>query len=66
MNVCERFHQSIFDELEERKLAHRQWVVCQFVELGRRFRIDVVAEILDNGKPASEIFDAIRRAQSQN
>ena len=66
MNDFERFQQSIFDELDERKLARRQWIVGQFVELGRRFRIDVVAEILDNGKSAPEVFDAIYQAQAQN
>jgi hypothetical protein len=65
MNELERFHQSIFDELEEREFVHLQRIVSQFVELGNRFRVDVIAEILDNRKPASKVFDAIRRAQSQ-
>jgi hypothetical protein len=66
VNEFERFHQGIFDQLEELERVHRQRIVSQFVELGSRFRVNVIAEILDNGKTASEVFDAINRAQSQN
>ncbi len=62
----ERFQQRIFDELDELERRDRERLVDKFVELGRRFRIDVVSEILDNGKSASEVFDAILREQSKS
>jgi t-SNARE complex subunit (syntaxin) len=62
----ERFQQGIFDELDELERQDVRRSVDNFVELGRRFRIDVVAEILDKGKTASEVFDTIRQEQSKS
>ena len=61
----ERFQQGIFDELDELERQDLRRSVDDFVELGRQFHIDVVAEILDKGKTASEVFDAIRQEQSR-
>jgi hypothetical protein len=62
----ERFQQHIFGELDELERRDRERLVDKFVELGRRFHIDVVSEILDNSKSASEIFDAILREQCKS
>lgn len=63
----EKFQQRIFDQLDDLELAYRERVVADFVERGAWVGIDVIAEILDKGKPASEVLKAIgEREKSQN
>ena len=64
LSEFERFQQRVFDELDELERTHREKVVNDFVELGTRFRVDVVSEILDRGKSVPEVFETISRAQS--
>lgn len=64
-NSFEEFRRRVFDELDILERADRQRIVQDFVEAGKRVGIDVVTELLDRGKSASEVFDAIREKQTQ-
>jgi len=50
----------MFYQLDVLEQADRQRIVQDFVEAGERVGIDVVSEVLERGKSANEVLDAIR------
>lgn len=54
----------MFDEMAELEELDRQRTAESFVEVGRKAGIDVVAEILGNGKSVPEVFALIAKHSS--
>ena len=61
----ERFQQAVCHELDKLGKAGRQHSTHSFVELGRAYGIDVIAEVLDKGKSISEIFAMIQERKTK-
>jgi len=59
----EKFQAKIFDEIEVLESRQKQWVVQQFVDIGKSVGIDVISEILDRGRSASDVFRDIEEKQ---
>ena len=51
------------DFMDEQERLHAEAVVMDFVEVGKGVGVDVPAEILANGKTASQVFDLILSKQ---
>ena len=65
LSECEKFHQQIFDQLEDLKEREKDGIVARFVKAGERYGVDVVAEILDKGKSVEEVFAAMNQKNSK-
>jgi hypothetical protein len=59
----EKFQDNVFAEIEALERRQRRWVVEQFVEIGKSVGIDVISEVLDRGRSASEVFRDIENKQ---
>lgn len=57
------YEEELNEFLDEQDQFASRFFVEQFVEAGKRVGIDVVAEILDHGKSAGQVFQAIRAEQ---
>lgn len=62
-NDYEKFQDNMFAEIEALERGQRRWAVEQFVEIGKSVGIDVISEILDRGRSASDIFRDIENKQ---
>jgi len=62
-NDYEKFQDNMFAEIEALERGQRRWAVEQFVEIGKSVGIDVISEILDRGRSASDVFRDIENKQ---
>lgn len=61
----EKFQDNVFAEIEALERRQRRWVVEQFVEIGKSVGIDVISEVLDRGRSASDVFRDIENKQKR-
>jgi hypothetical protein len=52
----EKFQDKVFSEIGALEKRQQRWVVEQFVEIGESVGIDVIAEVIDRRRSASDIF----------
>jgi PilZ domain len=64
-NHYEIFRQRVFDELADLQHADRQRILIAFVQAGHRCGIDVITEIVDKQRPASEVLAEVKRKQEE-
>lgn len=60
-NDYEKFQQQVFDQLDDLEEADRQHMIADFIRAGQRCGVDVIKEIVDNGRPASEVIAEVRQ-----
>ncbi len=65
-NHYQIFRQRVFDELADLQPADQRLILIDFVQVGQRYGIDVITEIVDNDRPASEVMaEVIRKQQGE-
>lgn len=57
----EKFQQKMFDQLDDLEEAAQQRIIEDFVIAGRSCGIDVIAEIVDKHRPASDVITEVRQ-----
>jgi hypothetical protein len=65
-NDYEKFQQNVFDELADLEHADQQRILVDFVQAGKQCGIDVIAEIVDKQRPASEVLAEVKRKQQES
>jgi hypothetical protein len=61
----EKFQQQIFDQLDELEGLDKQRVVDEFIRLGHQCGVDVIAEIVDKKRSASDVFAELHKKQAK-
>ena len=64
-NDYEIFRQRVFDELAHLQHADRQRVLIDLVQAGQRCDIDVITEIVNKRRPASEVIAEVKRKHQE-
>jgi len=65
-NHYQIFRQRVFDELADLQPADQRLILIDFVQVGQRYGIDVITEIVDNDRPAPEVMaEVIRKQQGE-
>jgi hypothetical protein len=64
-NDYEIFRQRVFDELVGLQHADRQRMLIDLVQAGQRCDIDVITEIDNKQRPASEVIAEVKRKHQE-
>jgi hypothetical protein len=59
------FRQRVFDELVGLQHADRQRILIDLVQAGQRCGIDVITEIVNKERPASEVMTEVKRKHQE-
>lgn len=55
----EKFQQRVFDEITDMEALRKQVIVRQMIDAGKSVGIDIISEVLDHGRLASEVMKEI-------
>jgi hypothetical protein len=64
-NDYDIFRQHVFDELADLQHADKQRILIDFIQAGQRCGVDVITEIVDKQRPASQVLAEVNLKQQE-